>query len=146
MKNPNEPLEYPLHYPPTDRWKKFFIGVRWLGPDLSFFKELELQQGARTLDCMNGWEADRKELAVQFGELCQKWLRWRTPYFLPSDRFIVVANGPKFGWIDGLEFWEVIAVIEKQTEKSIPKSYWESTGNKSLGDVLRDIQEMTKKV
>ena len=48
-------LVFPEHFPPATRWKKFFIGVRWLGPDLSFFKDLKAQQAARSADSMHAW-------------------------------------------------------------------------------------------
>jgi hypothetical protein len=48
-------LSYPKHYPPKTRWKKFFIGVRGLGSDLSFFDDLNAQQVARVPAMMNAW-------------------------------------------------------------------------------------------
>ncbi len=145
MKTPNEPLEYPPHYPPTDRWKKFFIGVRWLGPDLSFFKDLRRQQGARTSECMTVWEsAEQKELASIFGHAFMKWLRWPTPYFLPKDKFAVIARGPKFDMIDNGEFEEIIEEIETYIGRKVAIEFWQTSGDKTLGEVVAEILAIRK--
>src|SRR5574337_1388714 len=99
---PDDPLRYPSHYPPTERWQRFFIGVRWLGPDLSFFKQLEAQQGSRSsrlLDCWGG--GDRASVAAEVGIIFARRLRWSSPYFLPGDNVAVIAGGPRFASIDG---------------------------------------------
>ncbi len=44
---PMAALQIPEHFPPKAAWKRFFIGVRWLGPDLSFFKAMKTEQGQR---------------------------------------------------------------------------------------------------
>jgi hypothetical protein len=50
-----DPLVFPPHFPPTTRWKRFFQGVRWLGPDLTFFKMLKRQQANRLQNQMEVW-------------------------------------------------------------------------------------------
>jgi hypothetical protein len=144
MKTPNEPLQYPPHYPPTDRWKKFFIGVRWLGPDLSFFKDLRRQQGARTSECMKAWGSTaQEELASVFGRAFKKKLRWPTSYFLPKDKFVVIAHGPKFDMIDNSELLEeVIEEVENYKGNRFPLSFWQASFAKTLGEVVNEILGM----
>ena len=140
MKTPNEPLEYLAHYPPTDRWRKFFIGVRWLGPDLSFFKNLKQQQGARTSDCMKSWGTEeRKDLATVFGCILKEWLRWPTPYFLPEDKFGVIAGGAKFQMVDCLEFEGALRELEKFLGRRLPDSFWQVSMNRTFGEVVDEI-------
>jgi hypothetical protein len=145
MKAPNEPLSYPPHYPPTDRWKKFFIGVMWFGPDLSFFKDLRKQQSARSSECMSVWKrADQKELANIFGHECKKLLRWPTPYFLPEDKFTVILGGPKFDMVDCGEIEEIIEAIEKHIGYEIPEGFWQFAETKTLGEVITEILAIPK--
>src|SRR5438105_1544450 len=121
MRKPLEPLSYPPGYPPTDRWKKFFIGVRRLGPDLSFFADLEKQQQSRTEEMMSAWGGgQRQDLATGVGRVFQKWLRWPTPYFLPDDSIMVIAGGPRFHMVDNLEFEAAIEEIETHLARQIP--------------------------
>jgi hypothetical protein len=47
MDAPEIPSVWPDDFPPTDPVKKFFYGIRWLGPDISFFKGLRRQQALR---------------------------------------------------------------------------------------------------
>ena len=47
MNRPDDPLAWPDHFPPKDRWKQFFAGVRGLGPDLSLFEEFHERQSLR---------------------------------------------------------------------------------------------------
>ncbi len=145
MKTPNEPLSYPPHYPPKDQWKKFFIGVRWIGPDLSFFKDLRRQQSERTSECMSVWEStDQKEFANIFGDECNKLLRWPTPYFLPEDKFEVILGGPKFDMIGCGEIEEIIEAIEKHIGYKIPEEFWQFSETKTLGEVITEILAITK--
>ena len=114
METSAEPLKYPNHYPPTDRWKKFFIGVRWLGPDLSFFKELEQKQAARTSIQMNAWGGGkRQEIAHRISEILAKRLKWHTAVFIPNDNLAVVVNGPRFGLVGDFVLEEIIEDAEK---------------------------------
>ncbi len=135
-----EPLVYPSHYPPTDRWKIFFIGVRWLGPDLSFFKTLKYQQGIRTQDIMDTWGGhERQELARVFGQALSKCLNWGTPYFVPDDKFDVLIGGPTFRMIDAFEVEEIIDILENHIGKTLPSSFWQTSFTKTLGEVIDDI-------
>lgn len=145
MRDPNEPLEYPAHYPPTDRWKKFFIGVRRLGPDLAFFQDLKGQQAARTADSMCAWStAARRALAGAFGRAFQEWLRWPTPYFLPGDRLDAIAGGPSFRSVDYGEVEEALLQVERQLEHSVPPAFWQTTNAKTLGELIDQLAEVEK--
>ena len=68
MDRSTDTLVFPPQFPPTTRREKFFIGVRWLGPDLSFFKELKQQQGERIPEQMRAWgSGKRREIAELAG-------------------------------------------------------------------------------
>jgi len=140
MKTKDDPLEYPPYYPPTDRWKKFFIGVRWLGPDLSFFKELKSQQAARSSDSQLKWKSERhRRVAEILGKAFQKQIKWPTPYFLPLDRFEVIAGGPQF---DGMDCYDIeYALVDAGNELGIDLSEdsWRVTKVNTLGEMVDEI-------
>jgi hypothetical protein len=142
MRKPDEPLEYPAHYPPVDRWKKFFIGVPGFGPDLSFFKDLRGQQAARTPDCMKAWTtAQEHELATIFGRAFQKGLRWPTPFFLPDDKLNAIFGGPKFQSIDFGDAENVLAEVGQQLHTKLPKQFWRDTHVQTLGQLVAEVIE-----
>lgn len=114
-------LTYPSHFPPTTRWKKFFNGVRWLGPDLSFFKELKAIQAARSENMIQIWGGGiRQEIAETIGEILSKRLGWASKVFLPGDHFYVVAHGPRFDQLDDYALEEAIEAIEEKYNITIP--------------------------
>ncbi len=59
MSAPVPLLVWPEHFPPESRWDRFLMGVPVLGPDLSFFRDLEAQQAARTEEVMALWGDER---------------------------------------------------------------------------------------
>lgn len=66
--------------------------MRWLGPDLSFFKELRELQASRDEASLAAWpEGQQRDVAILIGQALQMALSWPTPYFLPGDRFNPVA-------------------------------------------------------
>lgn len=120
-----QPLQYPAHYPPTDRWKRFFIGVRWLGPDLSFFSALKGRQAARSPALLNAWGGgNRQHLAERVGRIIAKRLHWRTSVFLPEDRINVVLGGPTFDGTDAFDAWEAVRAIEEEFGVKFPDAFW----------------------
>jgi len=142
MSLPSEPLRYPTHYPPTTRWKKFFIGVRWLGPDLSFFKPLHAQQKNRTADLLGTWGGGaRQALAIQLGVIFSRHLHWPSAYFIPDDRFLVVTGGPRFGMIDNFEIEDAISEIEASLVGSIGREFWQSTTSLTLSELVDRLLE-----
>jgi len=124
--HPNEPLQFPPHYPPVDKWKRFFLGVRWLGPDLSFFKDLRIQQGARDPVLMDQWGGGiRQQTAADIGAIFARRLRWPSSCFLPDDHIAVIASGPRFSSMDGdLDTEEAIREIEEHLGTALPRSFW----------------------
>jgi len=147
MKKPDEPLEWSEHFPPTDPVKKFFIGVRWLGPDLSFFKELRNQQAGRTLDNMSVWPiSEERDLALLMGKHFQSSIKWPTRFFLPDDRFYAIAHGPKFVTVDGDVFFEeALLGIEKEMGVKLPDSFWRQTADWKFRDVIQAMVKEAKK-
>jgi hypothetical protein len=140
MKSPNEPLEYPAHYLSTDRWKKFFIGIRGLGPDLSFFRGLKEQQAARSADCMLAWSTDQElKIASIFGFVFQQYLRWETPFFLPEDRLNAIIGGPEFRSLDCGEVEDALAEFEERLSKRLPKDFWQNTKAATLGQLVSEV-------
>ncbi|WP_313460886.1 acyl carrier protein [Stenotrophomonas sp.] len=122
---PEQPLQYPAHYPPTDRWKRFFIGLRWLGPDLSFFPALKVRQATRSPELLNAWGGGSKQqLAEQVGRIYAEQLHWRSPVFLPDDRMNVVLGGPTFDGTDAFDAWEVVRAVEEEFGVRFPDAFW----------------------
>lgn len=138
---PDEPLQYPSHYPPTDRWQRFFIGVRWLGPDLSFFKQLSAQQRFRTSELLGQWGGGtRQQAATEISAILARHLRWHSPYFLPGDNVGAIAGGPRFNSIDGdLDAENAIGEIEEHLGVTMPKSFWWTSGSSTLGEIVDQL-------
>jgi hypothetical protein len=135
-----DPLKFPEHFPPTDRWKKFFIGVRWLGPDLSFFESLKSQQASRSKESLSIWGGGRRqEIAETIASILQKRLRWSSNVFLPQDQFSVICHGPRFDQIDGFALEEAIEEIERTFGICIPRSFWSGLENATFGEVVERI-------
>ena len=141
LMNPAEPLQYPPHLPPTGKWQRFFIGVRWLGPDLSFLKQLSAQQESRTSELMDQWGGGtRQQVATQTSAILARHLRWPSTHFLPGDNLGVIASGPRFGIIDSdLDAEDAIANIEKQLGVSMPREFWQAAGSSTFGEVVDQL-------
>ena len=70
MDSSNQAIHFPDHFPPNTWMKKFFIGVRWLGPDLSFFKDIKILQANRTECMMDIWgDVRRKDMAESISNI-----------------------------------------------------------------------------
>ena len=140
-KVPEDPLEWPVYFPPTDPVKKFFIGLRWLGPDLSFFEELRHLQAARTIVHMSSWPTnEERDIALRMGKHFQRSIGWKTEYFLPNDRFCVVAYGPWFQSMDGDDLFEDAVVgIRKELRADLPDDFWRQTYEWNLQEVVCEI-------
>jgi hypothetical protein len=137
MYTSTDPLVFPSHFPPTTRRERFFVGVRWLGPDLSFFKKLKQQQSERTPEQMKVWgSGKRREIAEQLALGFKKEVRWPTAVFLPADSFEVMCNGPAFGIIDDLGSVAVIKQFEKGYGVRIPKTFWEDRKHATFGEIV----------
>src|SRR6185437_2757811 len=135
--HPSEPLQYPTHFPPTGRWKRFFIGVRWLGPDTSFFSNLRAAQNARSLESMSVWGGvDRQALASALGLVFAKHCNWPSPYFLPEDNVSVIAGGSTFGWLHETDIGEAISAIEEIVGAKMAPAFWEASGSDTLGQLV----------
>ena len=130
-------LNYPAHFPPSDGWGRFFLGVRWLGPDLSFFSQIASLQRARTLKSMDEWGGgERQSTAMLLGSILARRLRWPTPYFLPDDSVAVVVGGPKFGGVDSVDLSDSIGEIEEQLGIKPGPAFWEASGSSTLGGLV----------
>jgi hypothetical protein len=137
MYKPTDPLVFPPGFPPTNRREKFFIGVRWLGSDLSFFKKLKQQQAERTQEQMDVWGSGRRrEVAEQLARGFRKEVRWPSPVFLPTDSFSVMCNGPSFGIIDDLGSVAVIKQFEKAYDIRVSNAFWGSLEHTTFGEVV----------
>ncbi len=121
------PLRYPAHYPPTTWRHRFFIGVRWLGPDLGFFKQLACQQGSRSPTTMDQWGGGvRQHVAAEIGVILAHRLRWGSTYFLPDDSVAVVFGGPDFGVIDvDLDVDDALSEIAETLAVKLPTHFWQ---------------------
>ncbi len=140
MSAATDPLVFPPHFPPTTRWKKFFIGVRWLGPDLSFFKVLKRQQGDRVQSHMEIWGSGlRRDIAELLSQGFKKEVHWPTSVFLPEDSFQVMCNGPSFGLMDDLGSEAVIQTFEKHYGIRVPNSFWKGWEHARFGEVVQAL-------
>jgi hypothetical protein len=131
-------LEFPPHFPPTDKWKKFFIGVRWLGPDLSFFKTLKELQANRTAADMFKWGGgERQILAGKISQILHEQLGWRSALFIPQDVAMVAFHGPCFDFSDpDTAFDDIVEMLQRDCSLSPPGSFWESMGDATLGQLV----------
>jgi len=138
-------LTWPQHFPPTDPWKKFFCGIRRLGPDISFFKELKQSQASRTQDVMLAWPDNReRNIALIFGKIIRRHAGWKTPYFIPADNAVAVVYGPRL-----LEFEEspldlAVPDFEREIGEKFDGEFWKgiidwSDKNVTFGDLIRAI-------
>jgi len=135
-----EALKWPAHFPPTGKWERFFIGVRWLGPDLSFFKALRQLQSRRDANSMTAWpDGEQRDTAIAIGRALQM-VGWSTPYFLPDDSFNTAAYGPRFQSIDGAG-WEILAAVEDEIGRQVPPGFWLqcSLRDMSFGEVIAGL-------
>jgi hypothetical protein len=147
MDAPEIPLVWPDDFPPTDPVKKFFYGIRWLGPDISFFKRLKKEQGLRNEKLLSTWTDPKEQRVAQlFGECLSKALGWKTPFFMPSDKAVVVAYGPKFQDFDDLGFEEATIDFEHRVEKQFCNEFWErvvdwNDRNVTFGELTRKLAD-----
>jgi hypothetical protein len=130
-------LQWPSHFPPKTRSHRFFIGVRGLGPDLSFFADLRRAQAQRTDAVLAAWPEELRDRALSLGKVVAKAAGWPTPFFLPQDSFNVSAYGPRL-----LEYQEhpieEIAFAGAQQFGGAP-IFWESALEKTFGEVVNDL-------
>ncbi len=126
MGSSSDTLKWPAHFPPTGRRERFFIGVRWLGPDLSFFKGLRQLQSQRDERSLTAWpEGERRNAAIVIGRALQIAVRWPTPYFLPGDSLNTAAYGPRFQSIDDLGWDIALVAVAEELRREVPKGFWQ---------------------
>jgi hypothetical protein len=134
-------LRFPSHFPPQDRWGKFFIGVRWLGPDLSFFKQLKEQQAIRSSEAVSAWGGgDKQKLAQAISSVLARQLGWKSEVFLPEDSVAVAFHGPRFDFNDPESaFEEVVEELRAEFGISMPESFWAKQTERTLGELVNDL-------
>ena len=144
-------LTWPQHFPPTDPWKKFFCGVRRLGPDLSFFEELKQFQASRTQEVMTAWhDKEQRNVALIFGEIIRQHAGWETPYFIPADKAVVIANGPRLLEYEEPPLEMTIPDFEDQVGRKFDDGFWRGVidwndENASFGELIRVVTDKLKK-
>jgi hypothetical protein len=140
MSRAEEPLKWPSYFPPTNRLQRFFIGLRWLGPDLSFFRELREQQAGRDEGLMAAWtDLEEREIALEMGRCFRDWLGWPSACFLPGDHFQVIAYGPRFQSTKDLGFDGAARTIEKRLGRTLPPEFWEQRMDSQFKDVVTAV-------
>lgn len=134
-------LAYPPHYPPRQRWARFFVGVRWLGPDLSFFPVLKSLQGQRSAQEMDQWGGGaRQRIATVVGAAFARQLQWPCPWFLPGDSVEVIFGGPRFASMDGRQdIANALGEIQHALGVALPRSYWANAGVRTLAEVVDQL-------
>lgn len=126
-------LKWPAYFPPTGRRERFFIGVRWLGPDLSFFKALRQIQAERDENSLTVWpEGEQRDTASVIGRALQMNVRWPKPYFLPEDRLNTVVYGPRFRSIDDLGWYAGLSEAAAKLQREVPNGFWQACVDRDL--------------
>lgn len=135
------PLQFPPHFPPTDRWGKFFIGVRWLGPDLSFFKELKSRQAGRTADCMHAWHGEEtKAVAQAISRVLSERLGWKTPFFVPEDAVEVAFHGPSFDFTDPEAAFDAVReALGHEFGIQPDEAFWRAQSDVTMGQLIANL-------
>ncbi len=131
-------LRFPEHFPPKDRWGKFFIGVRWLGPDLSFFKTLKTAQAQRAAQELTAWGGGaRQTLAHAISRVLARSLGWKSDVFLPENSAAVVFHGPRYDFSDPESaFAEVVEMLAIDFRIVVPESFWARYAEASFGEII----------
>lgn len=144
---PEDPLRWPEDYPPTDPIKKFFIGIPFLGPDLSFFKALGKQQAARTIEHMAAWTiGEERAMALHVGRHISYAIGWKKEFFLPDDHFNAIGYGPRYkGHCDDLGFELAIELIEKDLGLTLPDEFWMQSWQLIFREVVSALIAETSK-
>jgi hypothetical protein len=133
-------LRWPEGYPPKGGFNKFFLGVRWLGPDLSFFRELKALQATRKSAAMAVWGGGKRQaIAELIAEHMHKGLRWPTAVFLPGDSWHVICNGPKFDMFDDFIAVNAIDDFEDHYRVKVPHDFWEKRDASTFGEIVDDL-------
>lgn len=134
-------LHFPNDFPPTDRWGKFFLGVRWLGPDLSFFERLKKIQEGRISSDMDTWNGGlRQKLAEAISLVLSEQLGWKSVVFLPGDSVAVAFHGPRFDFNDPEAAFEaVLEVLELDFKIKVPGAFWTKHSDCTLGELVDDL-------
>ena len=143
MRDSGDPIAFPPNFPPKSGWDKFFIGVRWLGPDLSFFQDFQERQELRSESLMSVWHDDKlRRLAIEFGISLKRHLHWKSIYFLPDDTLAAVLHGPKFEQIGGdQDAKDAVEEFQERIGLSAPISFWEDRLGTSLLLVMNDVKD-----
>lgn len=134
-------LQFPDYFPPKDRWGKFFLGVRWLGPDLSFFKKLKIQQATRSMEDFSQWGcASRQQLAQVISKVLSRELGWKSEVFLPEDAVAAVFHGPRFDFCDSdSAFEKVVEALYKEFGIRVADSFWHDKAALTLGHLVDEL-------
>lgn len=124
-----------------DGWNKFFIGVRWLGPDLSFFDELKKTQAERVASEMEVWGGGLKQsLAECIGRVLAEQLGWKSTFFLPGDAADVVFHGPRFDFNDPESALEaIIEVLARDFSISVLAAFWAEHSCSTFAELVDDL-------
>ena len=137
MDTPASPLSFPDHYPPKTKWGEFFLGVRWIGPDLSFLRSWRDQQAARDPSLISLWGGGTRQEVVQvIGRRAKQSLRWKSEIFVPQDQFSAVIHGPTFGWGDDYPLMSLSDDLQDVFGVPIPRECWDLNGGATLGEVV----------
>jgi len=139
------PLVWLGHFPGQDRRSSFFLGVPVLGPDLSFFTNLQRQQAARTEQVMAAWIDQReRRVALSLGECLQRQWGWRVPYFIPADHTMAVVCGPDFWAYFEFDLANVFEEFNKQLGTRMTAGFWETVID--WDDKSVSFEELVRKV
>jgi hypothetical protein len=132
------PLRWPEHFPPSTGVERFFIGVRWLGPDLSFFQALRALQASRDRSSQSAWgnDVERRKLVRFFSAFLHRYVRWPGRYFIPEDALATCLYGPKFDMMDNHAYEVLQKRMLERFDLALGDAELERLAKGSLADVV----------
>jgi hypothetical protein len=133
-----EPLRWPVDFPPREGVKRFFVGVRWLGPDISFFRALRDVQAARDRSVLVAWgnDAQRRKLSRIFSAFFQRHAQWPKRYFVPEDSFAVCMYGPAANVLDNKTYDALGELLIQRFEIAVSDTELARLAEGTLGEVV----------
>ena len=90
---------------------------------------------------MDSWPTnEEREIALVMGNHFRRSIGWKTEFFLPQDRFCVIAYGPRFQSMDGYDLFEdSVERIETDLRMGLSSDFWARTTEWSFYEVVREV-------
>lgn len=82
---------------------------------------------------------DERQMALLMGRHFHHAVGWRREFFLPADRFQVIAYGPRFQTVDDLGFEQAIFRIEKELGIEFEAEFWQRSFDLTFAEVVKNV-------